>query len=603
MLVLVLPALRQVEARTDVSIDFFYDNLSSDGNWVEVGDYGYCWQPSVAVSDRSWRPYADGYWAYTDVGWTWVSNEDFGWATYHYGRWTRLRDRGWFWVPGREWGPAWVSWRTGGDYVGWAPLPPRGGGEVVYENGPINAQVDLEFDIGPSYYNFVDVRYMAEPRLRDRLYASDRNETYISSTVNVTNITYSNSTFYNYGPDYNTVNRYSTRPIARLTLQRDNNADLSVAIRSKSMTRVQGDRLMIAAPLSFQKPPTPVTPKQVKEKIQQANFDRGWNGDQKTQTQLRQKMKSENAKTVAPPTVQAVRESKEPVPGPSTAPATSTTAGPVTAPAASTPPPAASAPAASTAPTATAPAASMAPAATTTPAPTPPAKRKDAKTQTAPSVAPSSTLPPATAPVAPAPDKPKKEKRLKTMPATAPVAPDASVKEPMTPPAPPKDKAPDEPMTPPAPRKDKGPKPPVMRDKAPDLAPAVPKQPNDTISEKPMRKPKEEHRHVDPAAAPLSTVPPAPAKERMAPPKHQAPPEVAPAPPKHQAPPEVAPAPPKHQAPPEVAPAPPKERIAPPPGPGPQGPGPNGPVKQEGPGNKPNKKGPKGPEPTATPGA
>jgi len=92
------------------------------------------------------RPYSDGYWAYTDVGWTWVSYEDFGWATYHYGRWTRLRDRGWFWVPGREWGPAWFSWRTGGDYVGWAPLPPRGRDED-YDNRPINGQVDVEFDI------------------------------------------------------------------------------------------------------------------------------------------------------------------------------------------------------------------------------------------------------------------------------------------------------------------------------------------------------------------------------------------------------------------------------------------------------------------------
>jgi hypothetical protein len=559
MLVLVLPALRQVEARTDVSVDFFYDNLSSDGNWVEVGDYGYCWQPSVAVSDRSWRPYADGYWAYTDVGWTWVSNEDFGWATYHYGRWTRLRDRGWFWVPGREWGPAWVSWRTGGDYVGWAPLPPRGGGHVDYDNSPINAQVDLEFDIGPSYYNFVDVRYMAEPRLRDRLFAPDRNEMYISSTANVTNITYSNSTFYNYGPDYNTVNRYSNRPIARLTLQRDANADLSVAIRSKSMTRVQGDHLMIAAPLTFQKLPTPIAPKQVKEKIQQANFDHGWNGDQNAQTQLRQKMKSENAKTLAPPTVKAVRESKEPVPGPSTAPATSATAAPMTAPAASTTPPAATTPAASTAPTASAPAASATPAASVAPATTPPGKHKDKPAQSAPTVAPSSTVAPATTPAAPAPEKTKKDKRVNPMPTTAPAAPDGSVKEPMTPPAPPKEK---------------GPKPPV-KEKSPDLAPAALKQPNDTITEKPTRKPKEERKQVDPAAAPLSTVPPAPPKERMAPPKHEAPPEVAPAPP--------------------------KERMAPPPGPGPQGPGPNGP-KHEGPGDKPNKKGPKGPEPSATPG-
>src|ERR687892_2454816 len=87
MLALVLPAMPQ--ARADVSIDFFYNNLSG-GNWIEVGDYGYGWQPDVATSDSNWRPYADGYWAYTDVGWTWVSYEDFGWATYHYGRWANL---------------------------------------------------------------------------------------------------------------------------------------------------------------------------------------------------------------------------------------------------------------------------------------------------------------------------------------------------------------------------------------------------------------------------------------------------------------------------------------------------------------------------------
>ena len=177
ILALVLPAMRQAEARVDVSIDFFYDNIGSDGSWVEVADYGYCWQPNVAVSNSRWRPYSDGYWVYTDVGWTWISNEDFGWATYHYGRWTRLRDRGWFWVPGREWGPAWVSWRTGGDHVGWAPLPPRGRGDVDYDNRPITGHVDVEFDIGPSYYNFVDVRYIGEPVLRERIVESSLNIT------------------------------------------------------------------------------------------------------------------------------------------------------------------------------------------------------------------------------------------------------------------------------------------------------------------------------------------------------------------------------------------------------------------------------------------
>src|SRR6267154_1191189 len=189
--------------RADVSVNFFYDNLNG-GNWYQVADYGYVWQPDAATS-ADWRPYTDGYWAYTDVGWTWVSYEDFGWATYHYGRWVRLKGRGWVWAPGREWGPAWVSWRTGGDYVGWAPLPPRRAGEY-WDESPITARVDIDFDIGPAYYNFIDVRYIGEPVLQERIFAADQNVTYITKTVNVTNITYTNSTVYNYGPDYDTVN-------------------------------------------------------------------------------------------------------------------------------------------------------------------------------------------------------------------------------------------------------------------------------------------------------------------------------------------------------------------------------------------------------------
>jgi Family of unknown function (DUF6600) len=324
VLALMFPAFRQAEARTDISIDFFYDNLGDDGSWVEVGDYGYCWQPTVAVSNRSWRPYTDGYWAYTDVGWTWVSYEDFGWATYHYGRWIRLRGRGWVWVPGREWAPAWVSWRTGGDYVGWAPLPPRRVGEY-YDYSPITAQVDIDFDIGPSYYNFIDVRYIGEPVLRERIFAADQNVTYITRTVNVTNITYRDNQVYNYGPDYGTLSRYSTRPIQRLSLQREVNVDPLEAVRSRSLMKVQGDRLVIAAPQTLQKSTTTVAPKVVKEKIAQAPVERGWEGmsDQKAQADLKQKMKAEDPKTVPPPSVQPVREESAVSPAPS-APATST---------------------------------------------------------------------------------------------------------------------------------------------------------------------------------------------------------------------------------------------------------------------------------------
>jgi len=82
--------------------DLFYSKLSSEGTWVDAGNYGYCFRPRVA---KDWQPYRDGHWVWTDRGWYWDSNERFGWATYHYGRWVRIGGTGWCWVPGRQWAP------------------------------------------------------------------------------------------------------------------------------------------------------------------------------------------------------------------------------------------------------------------------------------------------------------------------------------------------------------------------------------------------------------------------------------------------------------------------------------------------------------------
>src|SRR5207302_1110752 len=82
------------------------------------------WQPRYV--GRHWQPYWDGRWVWTTAGWTWVTEEPWGWATYHYGRWAFVDEAGWVWLPGRVWGPAWVAWRWGGGYAGWCPLGPRG---------------------------------------------------------------------------------------------------------------------------------------------------------------------------------------------------------------------------------------------------------------------------------------------------------------------------------------------------------------------------------------------------------------------------------------------------------------------------------------------
>jgi hypothetical protein len=109
----------QIHAKAD-----FFEPLASHGSWVEMHSYGRCWRPRGIAA--GWRPYCDGDWVWTDFGWYWNSNEPWAWACYHYGRWVYDLDYGWVWVPDVEWAPAWVYWRVGGGYIGWAPCPPPG---------------------------------------------------------------------------------------------------------------------------------------------------------------------------------------------------------------------------------------------------------------------------------------------------------------------------------------------------------------------------------------------------------------------------------------------------------------------------------------------
>src|SRR5690349_17308645 len=120
-------ALADLEVSASVPIHAtaeFETPLAAHGAWVQVESYGRCWHPAgVAVE---WRPYCTGEWVWTDCGWYWQSDEPWGWACYHYGYWVLDPGYGWIWVPGIEWAPAWVSWRMGGGYIGWAPLAPPG---------------------------------------------------------------------------------------------------------------------------------------------------------------------------------------------------------------------------------------------------------------------------------------------------------------------------------------------------------------------------------------------------------------------------------------------------------------------------------------------
>ncbi|MCI0920247.1 DUF6600 domain-containing protein [Sphingobacterium rhinopitheci] len=114
----------KAQGNVHVSLDMFYDELSPYGYWDYDPNYGGdIWYPQAG---HDFRPYSsNGYWTMTQYGNTWVSNYPWGWATFHYGRWINTPRNGWGWIPDYEWGPAWVDWRSGNGYYGWAPMAPR----------------------------------------------------------------------------------------------------------------------------------------------------------------------------------------------------------------------------------------------------------------------------------------------------------------------------------------------------------------------------------------------------------------------------------------------------------------------------------------------
>jgi hypothetical protein len=176
----------------------FYQPLSPYGQWVDVDGYGRCWRP--AQVDASWRPYANGHWELTEAGWYWDSDEPWAWATYHYGRWELAGGYGWVWVPQTQWAPAWVSWREGGGYVGWAPLPPESRGGV-----------SVNVSIAPAAFCFVEERHMHDPVRPTTVIVN--NTTIINKTVNITKTKVVNKTVINEGPRADEVERVSGQKI------------------------------------------------------------------------------------------------------------------------------------------------------------------------------------------------------------------------------------------------------------------------------------------------------------------------------------------------------------------------------------------------------
>jgi len=217
--------------RGDVDINVFYDTLAPYGNWVEDSAYGYVWCPTGL--GYGWHPYSDGQWVWTDDGWTWASDLDWGWIPFHYGRWDFDDSLGWFWIPDTVWGPAWVTWCWGNDYVGWAPLPPF---------AEFAAGVGIRGFSRPlpdRFWCFIDGGRFLDRDLRRDIFPYERNRALLGLAIHRGNLEFSGERLFNGGIGVEDVRRWTGRQVTRYRLE---------DAERPGMARIEGGALRIYHP-------------------------------------------------------------------------------------------------------------------------------------------------------------------------------------------------------------------------------------------------------------------------------------------------------------------------------------------------------------------
>lgn len=124
------------------------EDLYDYGAFETAPDYGAVWYPRTVPVN--WQPYRYGHWEYVRPwGQTWIDDQPWGFAPFHYGRWAFIGHR-WGWVPGAYvrrpvYAPALVAFvgggigisvGIGGGSIGWVPLAPGEGYRPPYRASP-----------------------------------------------------------------------------------------------------------------------------------------------------------------------------------------------------------------------------------------------------------------------------------------------------------------------------------------------------------------------------------------------------------------------------------------------------------------------------------
>jgi hypothetical protein len=107
------------------AVFYFAQNYSNlYGEWLWDSYLGYVWRPFVndlRYSWGRWSPYYCGEWTRTDGRLFWIPREPWGWVPFHLGIWQWDAKRGWLWIPGSAFAPAWVVWDFYAGQRRWRP--------------------------------------------------------------------------------------------------------------------------------------------------------------------------------------------------------------------------------------------------------------------------------------------------------------------------------------------------------------------------------------------------------------------------------------------------------------------------------------------------
>ncbi len=254
-----------------------YEDLDDHGAWRRTPDNGYVWFPRT--TEANWAPYHNGHWDYIEPwGYTWVDDEPWGFAPFHYGRWVNY-EGAWGWVPAAPraegavyvrpvYAPALVAWVGGphfaigigvgggdsygsGVSVGWFPLGPR---EVYVPS----------YRVSRNYVNNVNV---SNTTVNTTVVNNYYNTTVVNNNVSVTNVKYVNQSVPGAVVATTPQAFTSAQPVAKNAVKVDQREVASAPVRAFTPPAVPAKQAVLGTGAAAAKPPAAVQTRAVVAKV------------------------------------------------------------------------------------------------------------------------------------------------------------------------------------------------------------------------------------------------------------------------------------------------------------------------------------------------